>query len=48
MTGRAHPQVDACIAGLPDWRQAICTELREIVWATDPGIEETIKRAVQP
>ena len=48
MTGRAHPQVDSYIAGLPDWQQAICTELREIVWATDPGIEETIKRTVQP
>lgn len=48
MTGRAHPQVDAYIAGLPDWQQAICTELREVVWATAPGIEETIKRTVQP
>ena len=48
MTGRAHPQVDAYIEKLPDWQQEICTTLREIVWATDPEIEETIKRTVQP
>jgi hypothetical protein len=48
MTERAHPGVDAYIAGLPDWQQEICTELRELVWQTDPEIEETIKRTVQP
>jgi hypothetical protein len=48
MTGRAHPGVDAYIAQLPDWQQEICTELRELVWQTDPEIEETIKRTVQP
>ena len=48
MTGRAHPGVDEYIAGLPDWQQKICTELRELVRATDPEIEETIKRTVQP
>ncbi|RYB88442.1 DUF1801 domain-containing protein [Nocardioides glacieisoli] len=48
MTGRADPRVDAYIAGLPDWQQEICTELRELVWATDPEIVETIKRTVQP
>ena len=48
MTGRAHPGVDDYIAKLPDWQQDICTTLREIVWATDPDIEETIKRTVQP
>ena len=48
MTGRAHPGVDDYIAQLPDWQQAICEQLREIIWATDPEIEETIKRTVQP
>ena len=48
MTGRAHPGVDAYIAKLPEWQQSICEQLREIVWATDPEIEETIKRTVQP
>ncbi|UUZ59242.1 DUF1801 domain-containing protein [Nocardioides sp. B-3] len=48
MTDRAHPGVDAYIEGLPDWQQEICRELRDIVWAADPEIEETIKRTVQP
>jgi hypothetical protein len=33
---------------LPDWQRAICEQLREMIWATDPDIEETIKRTVQP
>jgi hypothetical protein len=45
---RANPDVDAYIDGLPQWQQVICRELREIVWAADPEIEETIKRSVQP
>ena len=48
MAGRAHPGVDAYIEGLPEWQQRICNRLREIVWAADPDIEETIKRSVQP
>lgn len=48
MTGRAHPGVDAYLAQLPDWQRSICEQLREIIWATDPEIEETIKRTVQP
>ena len=42
------PRVDAYIAQLPEWQQEICTTLREVVRATDPDIEETIKRTVQP
>jgi hypothetical protein len=45
---RAHPEVDAYIEGLPPWQQEICRELREVIWAADPDIEETIKRSVQP
>jgi hypothetical protein len=48
MTGRAHPGVDAYLAGLPDWQRSICEQLRDMIWATDPEIEETIKRTVQP
>ena len=48
MTDRAHPGVDAYIEKLPDWQRAICEQLREMVWETDPAIEETIKRTVQP
>ena len=48
MADRAHPGVDAYIERLPAWQQDICGKLRAIVWATDPDIEETIKRSVQP
>ena len=48
MGQRAHPGVDAYIDRLPPWQQDICAELREIVWEADPGIEETVKRSVQP
>ena len=48
MMDRAHPGVDAYIEKLPDWQRAICEQLREMVWETDPAIEETIKRTVQP
>lgn len=46
--GRALPAVDAYIDRLPAWQQELCRELREIIWAADPDIEETIKRSVQP
>ena len=42
------PRVDDYIDGLPEWQQAVCREVREIVHAADPGVEETIKRRVQP
>jgi hypothetical protein len=45
---RAHAGVDAYIEGLPPWQQDVCRQLREIIWAADPDIEETIKRSVQP
>src|SRR6478752_4850116 len=48
MTDRAHPGVDAYLADLPGWQQQLCAELRDIIWAADPEIEETIKRSVQP
>lgn len=43
-----HPGVDAYIQQLPGWQQDVCTRLRAIIHAADPGIEETIKRSVQP
>ena len=46
--GRALAEVDAYIDALPGWQQEICREVREIIWAADPDIEETIKRSVQP
>ncbi|WP_299443804.1 DUF1801 domain-containing protein [uncultured Phycicoccus sp.] len=45
---RRHPGVDAYIVGLPGWQSEVAGHLRELVWAADPGIEETIKRRVQP
>jgi len=42
------PRVDDYISGLPDWQQAVCNEVRDLVHAADPEVEETIKRSVQP
>jgi hypothetical protein len=42
------PRVDQYIDALPDWQQAICHEVRELVHAADPEVQETIKRRVQP
>ena len=41
-------RVDAYIDGLPDWQQAICREVRELVHSADPQVSETIKRTTQP
>jgi hypothetical protein len=48
MTFSADPRVDDYIDALPDWQQAICQEVRELVHAADPDVVETIKRTVQP
>jgi hypothetical protein len=42
------PRVDEYIDALPEWQRAICHEVRELVRAADPEVEETIKRRVQP
>src|SRR5438477_12598569 len=42
------PRVDAYIGRLPDWQQAICREVRDLVHAADPEVTETVKRTVQP
>lgn len=41
-------RVDAYIAALPAWQQAICREVRDLVHAADPDVIETIKRTSQP
>ncbi len=41
-------RVDVYIERLPDWQQAICQEVRDLVHAADPDVVETIKRSVQP
>jgi hypothetical protein len=45
---KKDPRVDEYIKALPTWQQAICQEVRDLVHAADPTVEETIKRSVQP
>ncbi|MBF6439864.1 DUF1801 domain-containing protein [Nocardia cyriacigeorgica] len=48
MTYRVDPRVDDYIDALPAWQQQICREVRDLVHAADPQVQETIKRTVQP
>ena len=48
MAYEKDPRVDAYIDALPDWQQAICHQVRDLVHAADPEVQETIKRRVQP
>src|SRR5437763_9074247 len=48
MTDTTDPRVDAYIAALPAWQQAICREVRTLVHAADPDVTETIKRTNRP
>jgi hypothetical protein len=48
MSYEKDPRVDAYIDALPDWQQAICHHVRDLVHAADPEVAETIKRTVQP
>jgi hypothetical protein len=48
MTGSRDPRVDAYISKLPDWQQAICHQVRDLVHAADPEVAETIKRTDRP
>ena len=41
-------RVDAYIDALPDWQQAICRQVRDLIHGADPEVVETIKRTVQP
>jgi hypothetical protein len=45
---RRDPRVDAYIDGLPQWQQAICQHVRDLIHGVDPQVQETIKRRVQP
>ena len=42
------PRVDAYIQALPDWQQAICREVRDLVHGADEEVTETIKRTDRP
>jgi hypothetical protein len=48
MTYVADPRVDAYIDALPQWQQEVCRQVRDLVHAADPQVEETVKRTVQP
>ena len=48
MTYAADERVDVYIDALPDWQQAICRQVRDLVHAADPQVSETIKRSRQP
>ncbi|NEW29048.1 DUF1801 domain-containing protein [Nocardia cyriacigeorgica] len=48
MTYRVDPRVDDYIDALPAWQQQICREVRDLVHAADPQVQETITRTVQP
>lgn len=48
MTYDADSRVDAYIDALPSWQRDLCHELRDLIHAADPEVEETIKRTVQP
>ena len=48
MTSIRDPRVDAYIEALPEWQQAICREVRELVHAADPEVAETIKFRDRP
>jgi hypothetical protein len=48
MTYAVDPRVDDYIDALPDWQQAICREVRDLVHAADPEVTETIKFKDRP
>jgi hypothetical protein len=48
VTYQSDPRVDAYIDALPEWQQAICRQVRELVRAADREVEETIKRTDRP
>jgi hypothetical protein len=48
MTYTRDPRVDDFIDALPDWQQAICREVRDLVHAADGQVSETIKRTNRP
>ncbi len=48
MTYTTDPRVDAYIDGRPEWQQAICREVRDLIHAADEEIIETIKFTDRP
>ncbi len=44
----ADSRVDDYIRRLPDWQQAVCQQVRQLVHDADPEVKETIKRSALP
>ena len=42
------PRVDDYLDAMPEWQRAVAQEVRDLVHAADPEVQETIKRSVQP
>jgi hypothetical protein len=42
------PRVDEYIKSLPEWQQAICTQVRQLIHQAEPDIVETIKFTNRP
>ena len=40
--------MDSYVDGLPQWQQAVCRRVRDLVHSADSQVQETIKRRVQP
>ena len=47
-SSRRDPRVDDYISHLPQWQQEVCQQIRNLAHVADEGVEETIKRSVQP
>jgi len=48
MSTSRDPRIDHYIDQLPDWQQAVCQRVRELIRAADPEVVETIKRTNRP
>ena len=48
MSDDRDPRVDLYIRALPDWQQAICRQVRDLIHAADEEVTETIKRTTRP
>jgi hypothetical protein len=48
MPAAPDPRVDAYIDSLPEWQQDVCRQVRSLVHAADPQVQETIKRTDRP
>ncbi len=40
--------MDDYIDSLPEWQQAICQQVRQLVHGVDTEVEETVKRRIRP